>query len=132
MRPLLAFAAVMVPACLAACATGWSRPNTSEAQFDQDRLQCEQQGKDKYPIRIESFGSGHQGASQSNCRSFGLHLNCSAVPGTYVQPTRYDVNAAARSDVIRSCLRSRGYVSKPLYAPSKSPSHSPEREEFIG
>jgi hypothetical protein len=128
----LAFADIMLVACLAACATGWSRPNTTEAEFNQDRLQCEQQGTSRYPVRIET-SSGHQGASQSDCRSFGLHLNCTAVPGSYVPPVQYDANASARANDIKSCLRSKGYVSTPFYGPSKAnPQHWPERDEFIG
>jgi hypothetical protein len=133
MRALLTFANVMLLAGLAGCASGWSRPNTNEAEFNRDRLQCEQQGSSKYPVRIESFGTGRQGPSLSDCRSFGLHLSCSAAPASAAPPTQYDVNESARANEIRSCLRSKGYVSKPFYeSPKANPHHSPEREEYIG
>ena len=133
MTSMLAFADVVLLACLTGCATGWARPDTSKAEFDQDLLQCEQLATSRHPVRIEAFGSGHAAPSRSNCSSFGLHLNCSAIPGTSVPAGQHDANASARANDIRSCLQSRGYVAKPLSAPSHSiPQHSPEREEFIG
>jgi hypothetical protein len=133
MKGLCTVAHLVLLAGLTGCATGWSRPNTSVAEFNRDRLQCEQQAVSRYPIRIESLGTGRQGPSQSDCRSFGLHLNCSAAPAAVAPPTQYDVNESARVNEIRSCLRSRGYVSKPIHdAPKENRQHSPEREEFIG
>jgi hypothetical protein len=130
MRALLTLGHVML---LAGCATGWSRPNTSEAEFNRDRLQCEQLGTSRYPVRIESFGTGRQGPLQSDCRSFGLHLSCSAAPAAVAPPTQHDVNESARANEISSCLRSKGYVSKPFYqSPKGNPQHWPEREESIG
>lgn len=132
MKALLILADVMLLAGLAGCATGWSRPNTTVTEFNRDRLQCEQEGIGRYPIRIESLGAGRQGPSQSDCRSFGLHLSCSAAPAAVAPPTQYDVNESARVNEIRSCLRSRGYVSKPFHESPTAPQHWPEREEFIG
>lgn len=130
-RPL-ALVHVVVSTCLAACATGWSRPHTTEAEFNRDRLQCEQDGASRYPVRMEVFG-GQQAPSRSNCTSFGLHLNCRAAAGSNVAPYQHDANENARRNDIRACLQSKGYESKPLYGPSHpAPQHLPEREEFIG
>lgn len=132
MKHLLGLAGVLLLACLAACATGWSRPHTTEAEFDRDRLQCEQDGARRYPVRMETFG-GQQAPLRSNCTSFGLHLNCGAAPGSYVAPYQHDVNENARRNDVRSCLQSKGYVSKPVYDRSRpAPQHWPEREDFIG
>lgn len=113
-----------------AAAMGWSRANTSEAQFNADRAQCEEQATRRYPVRMASFVSGHEAPSQSNCSGYGGHLNCSAAPGSYVAPRQADLNASDRNDEVRSCLQARGYVSKPMPGPS-TPRPSPEREEFV-
>jgi hypothetical protein len=132
MKRLLGLGAILLSGYLAACATGWSRPHTTEAEFDRDRLQCEQDGATRYPVRMEVFG-GQQAPSRSNCTSFGLHLNCRAAAGGNVAPYQHDANENARRSDIRACLQSKGYVSKPVYGPSHpAPQHVPEREEFIG
>jgi len=134
MKSLLAFVHVMPLLLLAGCVMvmGWSRPNTTEAEFKLDRFQCERQAESAYPAVIATIGSGHEGASQTNCSSYAGHMNCTATPGSYVPPRQIDVNSNARADGVRSCLRSRGYISKPLKGPPSSdrPS-SPASEEFM-
>jgi hypothetical protein len=122
---------LLVP-LLGGCAMGWSRPNTTEAEFKLDRFECEQQATKTYPVVITSIVSGHEAPSQANCSSYAGHMNCTATPGSYAPPRQVDVNANARASDVRSCLQSKGYVSKPLYGPSKSnPLRSPISEEFV-
>jgi hypothetical protein len=91
-----------------------------------------QQAASIYPIVIESFGSGNEAPSQSNCSSYAGHMNCTATPGAYIPPRQVDVNANARGNEVRSCPQSKGYVSKPVNGPSKSnPPRSPKSEEDI-
>jgi hypothetical protein len=130
MKSLLTFTNVFLPLLLGGCVRGCSRPNTSEAEFKLDRFQCEQQAASIYPIVIESFGTGHEAPSQSNCSSYAGHMNCTATPGAYIPPRQVDVNANARANEVRSCLQSKGYVSKPVNGPSKSnPPRLPKSEE---
>lgn len=69
MKSLLSFAdALTVVAQLGGCASGWSRPNTSEAEFKLDRFRCEQQAASIYPVVIASLGSGHEAPSQAIAR----------------------------------------------------------------
>ena len=132
MKSLLTFTNVLLPLLLGGCPMGWSRPTTSEAEFKLDRFQCEQQAASIYPVVIASFGSGHEAPSQSNCSSYAGHMNSTATPGAYIPPRQVDVNANARADKVRSCLRSKGCVSKPVNGPSKSnPPRSPKGEEDI-
>jgi len=132
MKSLLTFANVLLPLILGGCAMGWSRPNTTEAEFKLDRFECEQQAARIYPVVIASIGSGHEAPSSANCSSYAGHMNCTATSGSYVAPRRVDVNANARTTEVRSCLQSKGYVSKPINGPSKSnPLRSPSSEEFI-
>src|SRR5262245_25396209 len=52
---------------VAGCAAGWSRPNTTEAEFHQDRFQCEQQAASMYPVVMRSSGPGVQAPATTNC-----------------------------------------------------------------
>ena len=132
MKSLLTFTNVLLPLILGGCAMGWSRPNTTEAEFKLDRFKCEQQAAGRYPVVIASIGSGHEAPSQANCSSYAGHMNCTATPGSYVPPRQVDANANDRVKEVRSCLQSKGYVSKPINGPSKSnPLRSPNSEEFI-
>jgi len=132
MKSLLTFTNVLLPLILGGCAMGWSRPKTTEAEFKLDRFECEQQAARMYPVLIASIGSGHEAPSPANCSSYAGHMNCTATSGSYVAPRQVDVNANARTNEVRSCLQSKGYVSKPINGPSKSdPLRSPSSEEFI-
>lgn len=97
---------------LGGCAMGWTRPNTTEAQFYQDRFQCEQQAAGMYPIMMTSSGPGYQAPAQTNCTTYGNQTNCTTTPGTYTPAPQSDANAIARSTAFSSCLQSRGYVYK--------------------
>ena len=91
---------------------GWTRPNTTEAQFYQDRFQCEQQSASMYPIMMTSAGPGYQAPARTNCTSYGNQTNCTTTPGTFVPASQSDVNAIARSSAFNSCLQSKGYAFK--------------------
>jgi hypothetical protein len=85
MKSLLAFTNVLLPLILGGCAMGWSRPNTTEAEFKLDRFECEQQAASMYPVLIASIGSG-EAPSPANCSSYAGHMNCTATSGSYVAP----------------------------------------------
>lgn len=101
---------------LTGCAIGWERPNTTEAEFYQDRYQCEQQAAQMYPVAIvqRTVAGGYQGPSQTNCYGYGNNIQCTTTPGTYMPPvsTAQDVNAMNRDGAFRSCLNSKGYTFK--------------------
>ncbi|TMH10026.1 MAG: hypothetical protein E6H68_17435 [Betaproteobacteria bacterium] len=97
MKSLLTFTNVLLPLILGGCAMGWSRPNTTEAEFKLDRFECEQQAAGRYPVVIASIGSGHEAPSQANCSSYAGHMNCTATPGSYVPPRQVDANANDRA-----------------------------------
>lgn len=99
-------------ALLEGCAMGWTRPNTTEAQFNQDRFQCEQQAASTYPVVMASSGSGYQAPARTNCTTYGNQTNCTTTPGAYTPPPQSDANAFARASAVRSCLQSKGYVNK--------------------
>jgi hypothetical protein len=100
-------ACVILPVLLGGCAMGWTRPNTTEAELQQDRLQCEQQAVSMYPVVMGSSGSGY---AQINCTTYGMQVSCT--PGVYSPPLQHDVNVGVRANAFDACLHSKGYVSK--------------------
>jgi hypothetical protein len=101
---------------LAGCAIGWSRPNTTEAEFYQDRYQCEQQAAQMYPVAMvqRTVGSGYQAPAQTNCYTYGNNTSCTTTPGTYTPPATVteDANSVNRNVAFQSCLNSKGYTFK--------------------
>lgn len=97
---------------LSGCAMGWSRPNTTEAEFYQDKFQCEQQAASAYPVNMMATGVGYQTPMRTSCTSYGNQVNCTTMPGMYTPPAQMDVNATSRAITFRNCLQSKGYEFK--------------------
>jgi len=102
---------ILIALCLlAGCATKWSRPNTTEQEFYQDRFQCEQDAASMYPVAMSqtSYGNGYQAPTQTNCQTYGNNTNCSTTPGVFIPPVKtvQDANGLNRAMAIRSCLQS--------------------------
>lgn len=101
---------------LGGCAFGWSRPNTTETEFYQDRYQCEQEAARMYPVAMmqRTIGSGYQAPAQTNCTTYGNQISCTTDPGLYVPPAQVteDANSLNRSYAFQSCLESKGYKYK--------------------
>jgi hypothetical protein len=104
--------AVVVSVVATGCAMGWTRPNTSAAEFHQDRYQCEREAASMYPVTMTASGPGYQAPAQTNCSTYGRQTNCTTTPGTYTPPPTYDANAIARSSAVSSCLQAKGYIFK--------------------
>jgi hypothetical protein len=101
-------ALVLLSIALVGCG-GWSRPNTSEAQFYGDRVQCEQQAAQTYPPAITTSG-GYQAPAQTTCRNTGLGtVQCTTQPGATTPGFQMDQNSVARSGMFDACMKSRGY-----------------------
>lgn len=112
MKSLLVSLVVVTATLLGGCAMGWTRANTTAAQFYQDRFQCEQQAASLYPVVMAPAGGGYQAPAQTNCTTYGNQTNCTTTPGVYVPAPSSDANSIARSSAISSCLRARGYTYK--------------------
>ena len=104
-------AVVVAATALSGCAMGWYRPNTTEAQFYQDRVNCEMQSSAAYPPMLVTSGGG-QGPSTTRCtNSYGV-INCTTQPGLVMPGYTSDANMIARSGMFDACMRGRGYVFK--------------------
>lgn len=95
------------------CAVGgWTRPNTTEAEFRRDTYQCEQEAARMYPAAMVQVRSPYQqDTEQTNCTRYGNRLDCTTTKSD-VQPSVEDANAGARNNAHRSCLNAKGYVWK--------------------
>ena len=107
MKPLLLFPLIL---SLVACAPrGWSRPDTTEAQFSQDRYLCQQQASSAFPTTMVQIAGTNQSPPQGQMVS-GHYVAPS--PTQYLaasMPSSYDANSSNRDDMFRSCLNSKGY-----------------------
>lgn len=93
---------------ISGCAMGWTRPDTTAAEFYQDKMQCEQQALQMYPPAAAR--STYQSPAMTSCQNYGNHVECMTTPGAaYTQPG-YDVNGTSRNMAIGDCLRGKGYT----------------------
>lgn len=114
-----AFAAA-ITAAVAAVALGgcgsWHHPTKSGAQFDADRMGCEQWAVGLYPVVLvrEQTRPARQEPPKTTCATRDGNTTCTTTPGAWVGATyaTTDANASRRSDAISQCLRSAGWVWK--------------------
>nr|WP_315207056.1 hypothetical protein [uncultured Albidiferax sp.] len=104
MKLLLAFFVVLLAGC-----GSWSRPNTTEAQFNSDRYMCQSQAAQLYPVQIFS-SPGPTSPSYTSCRTYYGQTSCTTTPGVQYPGTQTDVNALARAASVTSCLQANGYA----------------------
>lgn len=117
MKRLLSITALA--ALVAGCAPlTWSKPGSSEAEFNRDHYACIQQASAAYPsapTQIQT-SAGYQSApsSQINCQSFGYQTNCTstAAPAYNVAPAyvTIDANQGNRNSTVIACLKASGYT----------------------
>lgn len=97
---------VLLVACIVSgCSLGWARPNTTEAQFYQDRLACEQQAASMYPSQPSQQSQSYK----TNCSSYGNQTNCTSKPDPFANQS-IDISISQRASVLDVCLRSKGYT----------------------
>jgi len=89
---------------------GWTKPNTTAAEFYRDRLQCEQQSLSMYPVAMTNLGNGYQAPAMTNCTAYGNQVSCMTTPGSYTPPQQIDINMFKRSSAFSACMRSMGYL----------------------
>ena len=119
MQKILRFALLSLGLCsvlLSGCAFGWSRPNASEAESNQDRYECQQQAARMYPVVMvqRTVGVGYQAPAQTNCYTYGSNTSCTTIGGIYVPPATEtkDANLNSRNTAFSSCMKAKGYTFK--------------------
>ena len=103
--------AAMLVAGLCGCAGGWYRPNTTEAQFYQDRAACDGQSAAAYPVNMVTTG-GSQGPANTRCTTNYGVTNCQTTPGFVMPGYTSDMNATGRASMFSACMRGKGYEFK--------------------
>ena len=111
MNAVFAFVTSACLLTLGGCAMGWTRPNTTEAQASQDRLQCEQQAASMYPVVMAPNGAANDQLAALDCATSGIPIDCGRTADV-APPPQTDANAPNRSAALSSCLESKGYVFK--------------------
>lgn len=112
MKRAVAIAAMTL---LTGCFGTWKRDNTTEAEFNRDKYECQTEVAQTYPVQMVQTGynSGYTTPSQTNCTGYGNTMRCQTTPGvTYVQPstTSTDANSINRAFAFNSCMQARGYT----------------------
>jgi hypothetical protein len=105
---LLVAVALSVSGC--ATTTTWSRPDTSDAQYNDDRQACERTATDAHPVRMAPIGAGVRAPPETICNTQDGRTSCTTKRGTYIPPPVVDSNIAERTKAVEVCLRSRGYT----------------------
>jgi len=107
---------LVVPiALLVGCAQYlWFKDGAGQSEFNVDSHECQQEAARTYPPAFvtQSYGSGYQAPSTTNCVSTGYgSVNCTTTPGVYTPPatSQYDANLGNRRKAALSCLTARGW-----------------------
>jgi hypothetical protein len=88
---------------------GWSKPGSTEAEFYNDKNDCERQASSVYPVAMGTSGGSYQAPTTTNCTRSGDSVNCISNPGTNTPAPQQDMNAIARLNYSSSCLKGKGY-----------------------
>lgn len=91
---------------LAACATEYTRPDTSEAQTKKDLEECQDIAWGRNPGDWTPDGPDYQARNSVGCPSG----DCQAKPGQAVHGSpSIDMNRADRERAVLACMEERGY-----------------------
>ncbi|PUA19278.1 hypothetical protein C7W93_05205 [Glaciimonas sp. PCH181] len=96
---------------LSGCAT-WKHPYKGESDFYRDKLSCEKQAAQIYPmVIVNQLNPGYQTPANTVCRKVGddndSRVICNTSPGLYVPPSysQNDANESQRKAAVNSCLK---------------------------
>ena len=92
---------------LAACSTNYSRPDTTEAELQNDLARCKELSYSDNPGDWTVDGPDYQARSSVGCPSG----DCQAKPGQAVHGSpSVDMNRADRERAVLACMEARGYT----------------------
>lgn len=93
---------ILMALALASCA--WSRPGTTQVEFQRDSYECEQEAARTYPVNVAQAPP----SNQLRCTTMYGQTNCLSSP-TPSATAGQDLNAGARATARMNCLKARGY-----------------------
>ena len=92
---------------LAACATNYTRPDTTEAEMNTDLDECKAIAYSENPGDWTPDGPDYQARDSVGCPSG----DCQAKPGQAVHGSpSVDMNRASRERAVLACMEARGYT----------------------
>ena len=92
---------------LAACSTNYSRPDTTEAEMQNDLARCKELSYSDNPGDWTVDGPDYQARTSVGCPSG----DCQAKPGQAVHGSpSVDMNRADRERAVLACMEARGYT----------------------
>jgi hypothetical protein len=117
-RMLLRAACLLGISVLAGCAveSNFTRVNTSSTQLHMDFVQCEDNSKVQYPVRMEEVEPAHWTPEKTRCitNKDNNQTTCETKAPVLI-PARYDdVNFSARQGSLVDCMEHSGYTRKAL------------------
>lgn len=100
--------ATLALSALAGCGT-WSRPGSTEAEFNREMYECQMQAAQTYPP-VYNTSPGYTTAARTTCQSYGYQTHCTTTPGVTYPGTTTDMNTVARAAARDACMRSKGWT----------------------
>lgn len=106
MRFRTSFFAVALSLVLAACSTTYTRPDTSEAEMQNDLERCKALSYSDNPGDWTADGPDYQARNSVGCAGG----DCQAKPGQAVHSSpSVDMNRADRERAVIACMEANGY-----------------------
>lgn len=99
-------ALLFVTLLVTACATQWTRPDTTEKQTAWDLEACEERAKDEFPIAMSATLPSYQSQNSIGCAAGG---DCRAKPGSTLGEANKDLNRKPRAEAVIACMETKGY-----------------------
>ena len=106
MKLLIATVFLSLSLLLSACATQWSRTDTSAEQLAQDLDSCQLAATEEYPVVSSRTLPSYQSQNSVGCSGGG---DCRAKPGSSLQEPAQDLNRAGREESVRRCMEEKNY-----------------------
>ncbi len=97
---------LIITLVVSACATQWSRPDTTEQQTARDLEACENRAKDEFPISMSATLPSYQSQNSIGCAAGG---DCRAKPGSTLGEANKDLNRKPRAEAVIACMETKGY-----------------------
>ena len=99
------------------CAMEWTKPGATEQEINADKLSCEQEAQQKYPVTLTPTAHYRPPLSSKldpTCVPQSGFTSCDSMssPGAPSSASHTDTNDYNRAAAVKACLTTRGYKYK--------------------
>jgi hypothetical protein len=109
--PILCICAALLTA---SCATKWTKPGATEAEFEGTKAACAGKAYSQFPPAPQQLliMAGYMTPLQTQCFGSGYSMNCNTTGGQYIPPSymTVDNNQSARNASVRGCFFEHGWT----------------------